>query len=45
MGCISGGIAHAFYGEIPPEIVTEVRRRLPDEFLSIIDAFQATFGP
>ncbi len=45
MGCIASGIAYAFYGEIPPEIVTEVRWRLPDEFLSIIDAFQATFGP
>jgi hypothetical protein len=44
MGCIAGCIAHAFYGEIPSDIGIEVRRRLPDEFLTIIDAFQVTFG-
>lgn len=44
MACIAGGIAHAFYGEMPQAIITEVRRRLPDEFLTIIDAFHVTFG-
>ncbi|MCB9419773.1 MAG: ADP-ribosylglycohydrolase family protein [Ardenticatenaceae bacterium] len=44
MGCIAGGIAEAFYGQIPPKITSEVRRRLPDEFLTIIDTFQSTFG-
>ena len=43
MGCIAGGIAEAFYGEIPPEIISEVQQRLPDEFLTIIDTFHATF--
>ncbi|MEJ2747603.1 MAG: ADP-ribosylglycohydrolase family protein, partial [Anaerolineae bacterium] len=43
MGCIAGGIAEAFYGEMSPEIVSEVRQRLPDEFLTIIDAFRMTF--
>ena len=43
LACITGGMAQAFYQEIPPEIVAEVRRRLPEEFLSIIDRFSATF--
>ena len=43
LACITGGIAHAFYKKIPPEIVVEVRKRLPEEFLSIIDRFSAAF--
>ncbi len=39
LACIAGGIAHAYYGSIPEPISTEVRRRLPDEFLTIIDQF------
>jgi ADP-ribosylglycohydrolase len=44
MACISGGIAEAFYGEVPPSILLEVRRRLPEEFLSVIDRFRDRFG-
>lgn len=40
---IAGGVAHAFYQEIPDEIAVPVRQRLPDEFLDIIDAFQDRF--
>ena len=43
MACIAGGIAQAFYGEIPAEIVTEVKARLPDEFFSIIDQFTQAY--
>ncbi|WP_093881794.1 ADP-ribosylglycohydrolase family protein [Syntrophus gentianae] len=43
IACIAGGIAQAFYREIPPEIVKEVRKRLPGEFLSIIDKFNKEF--
>ena len=39
MACIAGGIAEAFYGPVPNEIMSEVRTRLPEEFLAIIDAF------
>lgn len=42
LACISGGIAQAFYG-IPPSIASEVRRRLPSEFLRIIDAFAGRY--
>lgn len=43
MACIAGGIAHAFYQDIPAEIVTEVRARLPGEFLAIIDRFNQAY--
>jgi ADP-ribosylglycohydrolase len=43
LACITGGIAHAFYKEIPQEITAQVRRRLPAELLSIIDRFNAAF--
>ena len=36
LGCITGGIAQAYYQEIPENIRTEVRNRLPEEFLRII---------
>lgn len=43
LACITGGIAHAFYKEIPQMIVREVRKRLPEEFLSIIDRFRDSY--
>lgn len=39
MAAIAGGIAEAYYGEIETAIVDEVRRKLPKEFLEVIDAF------
>jgi len=39
MACITGGIAEAFYGPIPENIALETRKRLPDDFLKIIDEF------
>ena len=44
MACIAGGIAQAFYREIPESIVANVRERLPDEFLEIIDTFADAYG-
>lgn len=38
IACITGGIAEAFYGEIPESIITEACKRIPDEFWHIIDA-------
>jgi len=34
-----GGIAEAFYGPIPENIALETRKRLPNEFLKVIDEF------
>jgi hypothetical protein len=39
-----GGISQAFYRKIPAAIVHEVRRRLPAEFLAILDEFNAQFN-
>ena len=39
MACIAGGIAEAFYGGVPDSIAEETRKRLPVEFLEVIDAF------
>ena len=44
MACIAGGIAQAFYREIPEDIVANVRDRLPGEFLEIIDRFMEMYG-
>jgi ADP-ribosylglycohydrolase len=42
--CIAGGIAHAWYGELPEDLVDEVRRRLPRDLLQIVDEFCAKYG-
>jgi len=44
MACIAGGIAEAFYGGVPEEIVSEVRVQLPEEFLIVVDAFEEKYG-
>ncbi|GAK60683.1 ADP-ribosylglycohydrolase [Candidatus Vecturithrix granuli] len=43
LACIAGGISQAFYKEIPIEIVTEIRKKLPQEFLEIIDTFTTKY--
>lgn len=44
IACIAGGIAQAFYQDIPQEITSNVRKRLPESFLDIIDEFSAKYG-
>ncbi|HUS83853.1 MAG TPA: ADP-ribosylglycohydrolase family protein [Anaerolineales bacterium] len=44
LACITGGIAQAYYKEIPCEIETAVRARLPMEFIQVLDLFQSTFN-
>ena len=43
MACIAGGIAEAFYGSVPDVIGAEVRNRLPEDLLAIVDRFRARF--
>ena len=38
-GCIAGGIAYAYYGEMAAETQRQVRDRLPRNFLAILDEF------
>ncbi|MCP4369061.1 MAG: ADP-ribosylglycohydrolase family protein, partial [Deltaproteobacteria bacterium] len=40
-----GGIAQAFYKEIPGEIISKARNLLPEEFLTVIDKFNLKFVP
>jgi ADP-ribosylglycohydrolase len=39
LACITGGIAEAYYGQVPQEIAAEVMKRLPEDFKKIIDKF------
>lgn len=43
LGCITGGIAQAYYKDIPLDIVTEVEKRLPGVFLKIVNEFNARY--
>jgi ADP-ribosylglycohydrolase len=43
MACIAGGIAQAYYKAIPADIVTQVRARLPEDLLDIVDRFNAAY--
>ena len=40
LACIAGGIAEAFYGGVPAAIQREVRGRLPDDLLGILEDFE-----
>lgn len=43
MGAITGGIAEAYYKEIPSYIVEETLKRLPNEFVEMMQRFYAEF--
>jgi ADP-ribosylglycohydrolase len=43
--CIAGALAEARFQSVPKEIAQEVRKRLPAEFLAIVDAFEKRWGP
>ena len=43
MGAITGGIAEAFYGGVPEHISKEVLKRLPDEFIEVMQRFYLKF--
>jgi ADP-ribosylglycohydrolase len=40
MACIAGGIAQAFYKQIPENIIFETKKRLNADFLEIIEKFE-----
>jgi ADP-ribosyl-[dinitrogen reductase] hydrolase len=39
LAAIAGGIAEAYYQEIPDFMITETKKRLPDDFLMILNQF------
>ena len=42
--CIAGGIAEAFYGSVPEWIQKEVKNRLPDDLLEILERFISRYS-
>lgn len=44
IACITGGIASAFYKEIPFDIIEKTLQLLPNEFIDIIEKFDNKFG-
>lgn len=43
MGAITGGIAEAYYGDVPEHIRKEVLKRLPNEFIEVMQKFYQKF--
>ncbi len=44
LACITGGIAEAYYKEIPEEIAREMLSRLPETFREILREMDRTWG-
>ncbi len=44
MASIAGGIAQAYYDEVPADIIDELRGRLPTGFISVIDRFNQHYN-
>jgi ADP-ribosylglycohydrolase len=44
MACIAGGIAQAFYGQVPGAIAGAVRRKLPEDLRDVLDRFSRICG-
>ncbi len=44
LACITGGIAHAYYGAIPDHVIDRVRVSLPEELWAVINKFSHTFN-
>ncbi len=45
LACITGGVAEAFYGGVPEEIRSTVRRMLPPDLWEVTKAFCERYGP
>ena len=44
LACITGGLAEAYYKEIPEEIAHQMWSRLPDDFHRILREMERTWG-
>ena len=44
LACITGGIAEAYYGGVPEDLVVQVRAMLDKRLVDVIDRFRARFG-
>lgn len=45
IACMTGGIAQAFYGCVPQAMAAETLARLPEEFVQILECFNAKYLP
>ncbi|GHN00592.1 hypothetical protein WSM22_20810 [Cytophagales bacterium WSM2-2] len=45
IACMAGGIAEAFYGGVPVEIIKAAMSKIPGEFVSILNEFKMKFNP
>jgi ADP-ribosylglycohydrolase len=43
MACIAGGIAQAYYGQVPPAIREEALARLDDQLRGVVEEFEARY--
>ena len=43
IACMAGALAEAYYGQIPAALQAEARRRLPRDFVRILDTFSAHY--
>ncbi len=43
IGCMTGGIAQAYYQQIPAYIIKEVRNRLDSELLKVAEQFNSRY--
>ena len=44
LACITGGIAEAYYGGVPPDLVAPVRAKLDKHLVGVVDQFRERFG-
>jgi len=44
LACITGGIAEAYYGGVPPDLVAPVRAMLDKRLVVVVDQFRERFG-
>jgi len=44
LACMAGGIAQAYYGQIPDRIVEKVRNLVDDDLLAVVDEFNERYG-
>lgn len=45
LACITGGIAQAYYKEIPESIISEMRNRLPAQFWTVMEQLEKVINP
>ena len=43
LGCMTGGIAQAYYQKIPANIINEVKKRLDSELLKVVEEFNRRY--